>query len=206
MQKLTSEVYGAEFTRRHFLAAAEYAGKVACAVEAALLGDRLDGERRTGQQHLCVTQTLLLQIIMRTEADVPGKTANEMRDTYMAQIGKCFERDLFLEVLSDILDRRTNHLGNIRLGVRRGKTAQHGLDADRNAVLIVHLLVTVVENLLKIRENLMIPIKADAGAAGQQPDISRAFAAGKVKPEEFGRPGDVIPVGKAAVYGSVRTG
>jgi len=153
-----------------------------------------------------VTQTLLLQIIMRTEADVPGKTANEMRDTYMAQIGKCFERDLFLEVLSDILDRRTNHLGNIRLGVRRGKTAQHGLDADRNAVLIVHLLVTVVENLLKIRENLMIPIKADAGAAGQQPDISRAFAAGKVKPEEFGRPGDVIPVGKAAVYGSVRTG
>ena len=25
----------------------------------------------------------------------------------------------------------------------------------------------------------MIPIKADAGAAGQQPDISRAFAAGK---------------------------
>ena len=202
MQKLTSEVYGAEFTRRHFLAAAEYAGKVACTVEA----DLLDGERRTGQQNLCVTQTLLLQMIMRTEADVPGKTANEMRDTYMAQIGKCFERDLFLEVLSDILDRRTNHLGNIRLGVRRGKTAQHGLDADRNAVLIVHLLVTVVENLLKIRENLMIPIKADAGAAGQQPDISRAFAAGKVKPEEFGRPGDVIPVGKAAVYGSVRTG
>ena len=173
MQKLTSEVYGAEFTRRHFLAAAEYAGKVACAVEAALLGDLLDGERRTGQQHLCVTQTLLLQIIMRTEADVPGKTANEMRDTYMAQIGKCFERDLFLEVLSDILDRRTNHLGNIRLGVRRGKTAQHGLDADRNAVLIVHLLVTVVENLLKIRENLMIPIKADAGAAGQQPRFRR---------------------------------
>ena len=135
---------------------------------------------------------------MRTEADVPGKTANEMRDTEMVQIGKYFERDLFLK-----LDRRTNHLGNIRLGVRRGKTAQHGLDADRNAVLIVHLLVTVVENLLKIRENLMIPIKADAG---QQPDISRAFAAGKVKPEELGRPGDVIPVGKAAVQGSVRTG
>ena len=40
---------------------------------------------------------------------------------------KCFERDLFPEVLSDILDRRTNHLGNIRLGVRHGKTAQHGL-------------------------------------------------------------------------------
>ncbi|WP_270579731.1 hypothetical protein [Butyricicoccus sp. OF27-2pH9A] len=199
MQKLTSEVYGAEFARRHFFTAAEYAGKVTCTVEANLL----DGERRTGQQNLCVTQTLLLQIIMRTEADVPGKTANEMRDTEMVQIGKYFERDLFLKVLGDILDRRTNHLGNIRLGVRRGKTAQHGLDADRNAVLIVHLLVTVVENLLKIRENLMIPIKADAG---QQPDISRAFAAGKVKPEELGRPGDVIPVGKAAVQGSVRTG
>ena len=46
----------------------------------------------------------------------------------------------------------------------------------------------------------MIPIKADAGAAGQQPDISRDFAAGKVKPEKLGRLGDVIPVGKAAVH------
>ena len=77
-----------------------------------------------------MAQALLLQIIMRTEADVPGKTSNEMRDTDMAQIGKCFERDIFPEVLGDILDRRTNHLGNIRLGVRHGKTAQHGLDAD----------------------------------------------------------------------------
>lgn len=56
----------------------------------------------------------------------------------------------------------------------------------------------------------MISVKADAGAASQQPDISRAFAAGKVKPEELGRLGDVIPVGKAAVHeyklsgGSVR--
>lgn len=95
MQKLTSEVYGAEFARRHFFTAAEYAGKVACSVEA----DLLDGERRTGQQNLCVTQTLLLQIIMRTEADVPGKAANEVRYADMAQIGKCFGRDLSPKVL-----------------------------------------------------------------------------------------------------------
>jgi hypothetical protein len=36
MQKLTSEVHGVEFARRHFFTAAEYAGKMACTVEAAL--------------------------------------------------------------------------------------------------------------------------------------------------------------------------
>lgn len=159
MQKLTSEVHGEEFARRHFFTAAEYAGKVACTVEAALFGNQLDGERRTGQQNLCVTQTLLLQIIMRTEADVPGKAANEVRYADIAQIGKCFECDLFPEVLGNILDRRANHLGDIRFGVRHSQAAQHGLDADRNAVLIVHQLVAVVENLLKILENLMIPSK-----------------------------------------------
>ena len=57
----------------------------------------------------------------------------------------------------------------------------------------------------------MIPVKADAVLIGQQPDISRAFAAGKVEPEKLGRLGDVVPVGKAAVHehklsgGSVRT-
>lgn len=145
MQKLTSEVHGAEFARRHFFAAAEHAGKVACTVKAALLGDLLDGERRTGQQHLCMAQTLLLQIVMRAEADVLGETPDEVRHADVAQIGKCFERDLFPEVLGNVLDRRTNHLGDIRFGVRHGKTAQHRLDADRNSVLVVHLLVSIIE-------------------------------------------------------------
>lgn len=106
-----------------FFTAAEYAGKVACTVEAALFGNQLDGERRTGQQNLCVTQTLLLQIIMRTEADVPGKAANEVRYADIAQIGKCFECDLFPEVLGNILDRRANYLGDIRFGVRHRSAA-----------------------------------------------------------------------------------
>ena len=46
----------------------------------------------------------------------------------------------------------------------------------------------------------MIPVKADAGVAGQQSDISRAFAAEKVKPEKLGRLGDAVPVGKAAIH------
>ena len=69
--------------------------------------------------------------------------APEMRDPLVAQIGKCFERDLFPEC-SAILDAGRITSKNIRLGVRRGKTAQHGW-MPTNAVLIVHLLVYVVK-------------------------------------------------------------
>lgn len=91
-------------------------------------------------------------------------------------------------------------LGNIPLGIRYSQTAQYGLDIDRNAVLVVQLLVSVVKNLLKTAGNFSVSVKTDAMLVGQKPHIRRALVAGKVKPEDLGRLGDVVAVGEAAVH------
>lgn len=103
-------------------------------------------------------------------------------------------------MLGDVLDRRTYDLGNIPLGIRYSQTAQYGLDIDRNAVLVVQLLVSVVKNLLKTAGNFSVSVKTDAMLVGQKPHIRRALVAGKVKPEDLGRLGDVVAVGEAAVH------
>ena len=77
---------------------------------------------------------------------------------YMAQIGKCFERGLFPESARRYTRPPDESPWEYPVCVRR-QDSPYGLDADRNAVLMVHLLVYVVENLLKIRENLAIPSK-----------------------------------------------
>ena len=167
--------------------------KVRRTVEAAVLGNLLNGQVTGQQQTLGLTQTVLQQILMRRTADVSLEAADKVGFADAAHLGKVVQRNVIGKMTVNIRQCRCKQLADD--GGSHGlrcQTAQNAVDGNGNLVLVhggklrAHAVLRRVHNraelVLERQHRLLFVHKAKA--LGQIFGVLLAACTVEVKPVE----------------------